>query len=93
MVVGTLVLDLHIGGSASLKDRRRVVKSIKDRIRARFNVCVADVGEQDRWQSARLGIAVVAGDSAFAHEVLSKVGDLVNADARVEIVSREIRVA
>lgn len=92
MVVGTLRLDLRIGGSASLKERRRVVKSLKDRIRARFNVSVADVGGQNLWQSASLGIAVVAGDRAFADEVLSKVFDLVSSDARVDIVAREMRI-
>jgi len=92
MVVGTLRLDLRIGGSASLKERRRVVKSLKDRIRARFNVSVADVGGQNLWQSASLGIAVVAGDRAFADEVLSKVFNLVSSDARVDIVAREMRI-
>jgi uncharacterized protein YlxP (DUF503 family) len=92
MIVGTLRLSLFIGESSSLKDRRRVVKSLKDRIRARFNVSVADVGDQDLWQSAALGVAVVAADTRFAHEVLSKVAGLIESDPRVEIVDRETSV-
>jgi hypothetical protein len=93
MIVGTLRLALFIGESSSLKDRRRVVKSLKDRIRARFNVSVTDVGDQDLWQSAALGVAVVATDTRFAHEVLSKVAGLVESDPRVDILDRETRVS
>lgn len=88
MIVGTLRLSLFIGESTSLKARRRVVKSLKDRIRSRYNVSVADVGDQDLWQSATLGVAVVASDSRFAHEVLSKVAGIVESDPRVEVIDR-----
>ena len=93
MVVGVLRLSLFIGGSGSLKERRRVVKSLKDRIRSRFNVSVADVGEQDLWQSATLGVAVVASDGRLADEVLSKVARIVESDPRVEVVGRSTTVA
>jgi len=93
MVVGILRLNLFIGESSSLKDRRRVVKSLKDRITARFSVSVADVGDQDLWQSAALGVAVVAADTRFVDEVLSKVAGLVESDPRVEILNRETRFA
>jgi len=93
MVVGVLRLSLFIGGSGSLKERRRVVKSLKDRIRSRFNVSVEDVGEQDLWQSATLGVAVVASDGRFADEVLSKVARIVESDPRVEVVGRSTTVA
>jgi uncharacterized protein YlxP (DUF503 family) len=92
MVVGVLRLSLFIGGSGSLKDRRRVVRSLKDRIRSRFNVSVADVGEQDLWQSATLGVAVVGSDGRFVDEVLSKVADIVEADPRVEVIGRSVTV-
>jgi uncharacterized protein YlxP (DUF503 family) len=56
-------------------------------------VSVADVGDQALWQSAALGVAVVAADTRFAHEVLSKVAGIVESDPRVEIVDRETRVS
>jgi uncharacterized protein YlxP (DUF503 family) len=93
MFIGVLRLVFQIPGAASLKDRRRVVKSFKDRVRARFPVSIAEVGELERYQVATLGVAVVAGESARCHEVLSAVtraaeqaNDAVLADVATEIV-------
>lgn len=90
MVVGSLEIRILIRESRSLKDRRRVLKSLKDRIRNRFNVSVADVGDQDVWQSTVLGIAVVSNDRRFANEVLSKALGVVGGDPRIEIVSQRM---
>ena len=90
VVVGSLEIEILIGESRSLKARRRVVKSLKDRIRGKFNVSVADVGDQDVWQRTVLGVAVVSNDRRFANEVLSKVLNLVGGDPRVEIVSQRM---
>jgi hypothetical protein len=94
MFVGVARLVLQIPGARSLKDRRRVVKSFKDRVRARLPVTVAEVGDVERYQLATLGVAVVSGDSDRCREVLSRVrsladqvGDAVLADVRSEIVS------
>ncbi len=92
MVVGTLEVDLRIGGSQSLKARRRVVKSLKDRIKARFNVSVADVGDQNVWQRAVLAVAVVSNDGGFAREVLSKVLRLVLSDPRVDVIDHHVEI-
>ncbi|MCK4409317.1 MAG: DUF503 domain-containing protein, partial [Candidatus Eisenbacteria sp.] len=62
MTIGTLEVVLLIRESHSLKSRRRVVKSLIDRIRSRFNVSVADIGDQNLWQKVVLGVAVVAND-------------------------------
>ncbi len=88
MVIGTLRTDLLIRESGSLKDRRRVVNSLKDRIRARFNVSVADVGDQNLWQRAVLVVAVVSNDGRFANEVLSKVLCLITSEPRVEMLDQ-----
>jgi len=88
VVVGTVTLEFLISESHSLKTRRRVVNSLKERIRGRFNVSVADLGSQDVWQRVVLGVAVVSNDGRFANEVLSKVVNLVAADPRVEIVDQ-----
>lgn len=92
MIVGTLEIELLIAESHSLKARRRVVKSLKDRIRARFNVSVADVGDQDVWQGVTLAVAVVANDRRFVNEVLSKVLDVVAGDARVDVVGQRMSI-
>ena len=59
MVVGICTLVIHLPYSRSLKDKRKVVKSLKDRLRARHNISVAEVDSQDLWQRAVLGIAAI----------------------------------
>jgi uncharacterized protein YlxP (DUF503 family) len=83
MVVGVLKINLSIPQANSLKDKRRVIKGVKDRLRNGFNVSVAEIGDQDIWRSAKLGVAVISEDSAYANGVLSRiqdnVGNLTNA--------------
>jgi len=92
VTVGTLEVVLLIRESHSLKSRRRVVKSLIDRIRSRFNVSVADVGDQNLWQRAVIGVAVVANDGRFVNEVLSKVLTLLYSDPRAEVVDHSIDI-
>lgn len=94
MFVGVARIVLSIPGARSLKDRRRVVRSFKDRVRARLPVSVAEVGDVERHQVATLGLAVVSKDSARCREVLShaarvagSIGDAIVADVATEVVS------
>ena len=73
MYVGVCSVSLHIYESRSLKDRRRVVKSLTDRLQRKFGVSVADVGGQDTWQIATLGITTVSGDHSMAQKQLDRV--------------------
>lgn len=73
MVVGTAVVELQLPDNGSLKGKRQVLRSIKDRIRARFNVSIAEVDRQDAWQRATLGVAVVSNDARLVDETLNKV--------------------
>ena len=92
MTVGTLEVVLLIRESHSLKSRRRVVKSLIDRVRSRFNVSVSDLGDQNLWQRAVIGVAVVANDGRFVNEVLSKVLTLLYSDPRAEVVDHSIDI-
>ena len=92
MVVGILKVDLHIPGNNSLKGKRQVLRSLKDRMKGRFNVSVAEVGEEDLWQRATLGIAVVSNDRSHANRVLSKVVDLIESSGPVEVVDYQIEL-
>lgn len=92
MVVGTLRLELHVAESRSLKAKRRVIKSIKDRIRSRFNASVAEVDGLDLWQRAVLGVAVVSNDRRYVNEVLSKIEDLAASDPRAALISSELSI-
>jgi uncharacterized protein YlxP (DUF503 family) len=71
--VGVLMLELRLPESHSLKDKRHTVKSLKDRLRAKFNVAVAEVDYQDLWQRALISAVTVSGDHAFAEQVLQSV--------------------
>ncbi len=71
--VGVLTFELRLEHSHSLKDKRQVVKSLKDRLRARFNVAVAEVGEQEKWQHALVSAVTVSGDQRSAEEALQRV--------------------
>ena len=73
MFVGVLRLTFHIPHARSLKDKRSVVRKFKDRVRARFDVSIAEVGAQDLHQRAVFGVTVVSGDAAVCDSVLEKV--------------------
>ena len=77
MVVGVLQVELSIPGADSLKAKRMVLRSVKDRIRKNFNVSVAEVDDNDRWQSAVLAVAMVGNDRRFANQVLSKTVEFI----------------
>jgi uncharacterized protein YlxP (DUF503 family) len=90
MVVGVLRLTLYIQGASSLKDKRQVVRKVVDRLRSRFNVAVAEVGDNDVWQRALIGIAAVANDRSFVNEVLDKCAR--DAGNIAEILNREMEI-
>ncbi len=77
MRLGVLRVSLLVTGAQSLKEKRRVVRSLKDRLLSRFNVSVAEVGAHDLWQRAELGLALVAGDSKSADALLRKLEEFV----------------
>ncbi|MCL6639050.1 MAG: DUF503 domain-containing protein [Firmicutes bacterium] len=85
MVVGVLTVDLFLGEAASLKDKRRVLKSVIDRIRSRFNVSVAEVDGQDAWQRSTVGVSFVSCDQAHVHKVLASVVRFIEAQGSVVI--------
>lgn len=86
MVVGVGTWELHLAGCQSLKDKRRVVKSLKDRLHQRFNVSAAEVAHHDAWQRAALACSVVSTERRHAEEVLTACDRLVQGDPLVHIV-------
>lgn len=70
MIVGVCTIELYIPGSGSLKDKRSKIKSIIARLRNEFNLSVAEVGDQDRRQSAVLGLACISSDPDYVHGLL-----------------------
>jgi len=87
VVVGVRTWDLHLAGCQSLKDKRRLVKSLKDRLHDRFNVSAAEVDLQDVWQRAVLAASVVSTERRHAEEVLGSCDRLVAGDPLVDVVA------
>ncbi len=87
MLVAGCSWDLSLPECRSLKDKRRVVKSLKDRIRGRFNVSVAETAYQDVWTRAQLSVVLVTTDGPLADSVLDKLDQFIEGEHRVVILS------
>lgn len=93
MHVGVCRVKLRLPENSSLKDKRRVLKSITTRVDAKFNVSIAEVDDHDFWQSATLGIACISNDKRHANEILSKVvGFIMESRFELEILDYEIEI-
>lgn len=82
-------MDFAIYEARSLKDKRRVLKSLKDRLAARYNVSVAEVDHLDSRQRATLGVALVSNDAAHAHSCLDKLVDFVRQQRGLSLIDYE----
>jgi uncharacterized protein YlxP (DUF503 family) len=92
MVIGAARVELHVHASHSLKEKRSVVRSIVRRIRNEFNVAVAEVGGQDSWQWAVLGLAAVGHDRSGVRALLERVIDFVDALHLAEVRDQSVEV-
>lgn len=90
MVVMTCQAQIFLSESRSLKDKRQVVKSLKDRIRNRFNVAVAEVEYQELWQRSTLGLAAISTEGNHANEVLDQVIRFIEQDPRIQLLDYEL---
>ncbi len=93
MVVGVRCWELALAGCQSLKDKRRVLKSLKDRLHQRFNVSAAEVDHQDSWQRAALACSVVTTERRHAEEVLASCDRLIAGEPLAHVISRETTYA
>jgi uncharacterized protein YlxP (DUF503 family) len=84
--VGIVRIELHLPGAGSLKDKRSVVRSLKERIRHRVQASVAEVDHQDLWQRAALGVAIVSGDRGQVTSQLQAVRALVESNWSAQIL-------
>lgn len=92
MIVGSLRVRLLLREARSLKDKRQVVKSIKDRLHNGFNVSVAEVEGQENCQIAVLGIALVGGEAYPVRTTLEKIVSALRAHPVAELIDHEIEV-
>lgn len=87
MVLGTLELELRLDGCFNLKDKRRILRSLLDHLHRDFHVAAAEVGDQELWNSAEIGVAAVSNDTGHVESVLQHIVDVVDAMPEVALVS------
>jgi len=75
VVIALLTLDIHIPHAQSLKDKRMVIRRIKDRLQSKFNVAVSETDHQDLWQRTQISVATVGPDETFLHKVLQEAAE------------------
>lgn len=92
MTIGLLQIDLRIPGSRSLKDKRRVLKSLKQLMRNRYNCSVAEVDFNDHWGRARLAVCVVSGDSRHANAQLNEIARFASTKNGAELIDYSIEM-
>jgi uncharacterized protein YlxP (DUF503 family) len=94
MVVGTVKIELYLHENQSLKGKRKIVKSMVDKVKHRFNVSIAEIGSNDKWQKIELGISAVGNDRRHIDSSLSNVISFLDSlylaergQTRIEIIS------
>jgi uncharacterized protein YlxP (DUF503 family) len=91
MYVAVCRMTLHIGTSASLKDKRQVVRSVLARVRNQFEVAAAEVDTQDTWQLATLGMSAVSGSAQHAQEVIERAARYVE-ESRPDVAVTDVQI-
>jgi len=92
MIVGICHLDVIIPENHSLKGKRQVVKKIIDRVRNRFNISIAEVGDNELWQRSQLGLSIVGNDRRFVNSYLDRVVNFIEAMNIVDIAHSELEI-
>lgn len=92
MVVGCLKVMLNIPAARSLKDKRRVIKSMIARIQNKHNASVAEVGDNELYQSSVLGASIVSNNSGHAHKCLTAIVNMIEREGQAYIVDYEIEL-
>ncbi len=93
VVVGRLLLIIHIPAARSLKDKRRVVKSLISRIQNQHHVAIAEVGDNDKWQVAQIGAAVVSNSADHADRMLAKIVLMVQREPELILTDYETELS
>lgn len=92
MVVGTLRIEFHLPDNRSLKGKRKVVRSMVDKVKARFNVSVAEVGSNDKWQRIELGISAVGNDRRHIDSSLNHILSFLDSLCLAEIIETDMEI-
>ena len=86
------IVELHLPDVGSLKGKRHALKGLKERVRARYEVSVAEVDHHDLWQRATLALACVSHDSRHANEVISKAMDFIEEHVEGRVIDTSVEI-
>ena len=89
MVVGVLQCEVHLPNAHSLKDKRSVIKRLKDQLRGRFNVSVAELAADEKWQRATIGLSAVGDERAYVEGLFREVTEWLRMTRFVELIRLE----
>lgn len=92
MLIGVCQVELLIPASESLKSKRTVIKSLKTRIKNKFNVSIAEVDHNDKWQRAVLGMALVTNEKKFIDKTFNQILNLIDSEDQVEMIDHQLEV-
>lgn len=85
MFIGTAKISIYLGETHSLKEKRSILQSLLKRLQNKFNAAVAEVADQDLWQKATIGIAVIGGSASHADSQLQAIINMVESDPLVRV--------
>ena len=92
MFIGVCTIEIHVPESGSLKTKRHSIRSLKDRIRNKFNVSVAEVDDNDLWQKASLAVAAVSNDKTHLNQTMDHVLNMVRGVPEIDLLDYHIEV-
>lgn len=92
MIIGILKIDLYFPYASSLKEKRMVLRSLKDRTRKTFNVSISELDDHDKWQKSRIGIAAIGPDKQTINSLLDKVLNFITEFRDLEISDYEMEI-
>ena len=91
-MVGVCQIELYIPGCTSLKEKRFAIKSIKTRIRNKFNVSISEIDRNDKWQRATLGMALICNDRKIIDSTFAQVLTLIDCDGRLDVIDHMVDI-
>ncbi len=92
MVVGTIIIEFHLHNNHSLKGKRKIVRSMVDKVKHKFNVAIAEVGSNDKWQKIELGVSTVGNDRRHIDSSLADVLSFLESLYLAEIINTKTEI-
>ena len=90
MIIAVLKVDFYLHGVSSLKEKRIIIRSIKDRLNKKFNVSLAELDFQDKWQRAQLGIVQVGNDYRYLEQNMNAIFKILDSNVSAEIIEHSL---